>query len=207
MRKTRTCICKTCNKNYEIECWRKPSSYCSLKCKHEKASTWLLKTSFKIDEATEEEKINRLRQNYEKYVLRFEGCWGWKGKSKKGYPKMTCRKALGASLGHRASWIIHNGKIPDNLCVLHKCDNKICTNPEHLFLGTNIENVEDMLNKKRNPIGSAVGTAKLNEDQIKEIKNLLKLGSSLKSIADAFQVTSAAIYLIKKNRNWKHVQP
>jgi len=45
--------------------------------------------------------------NFEKYVVRKEGCWGWKGKSEKGYPKLTCRKALGANLGHRASWIIH----------------------------------------------------------------------------------------------------
>jgi hypothetical protein len=197
--------CKNCGKFYKIENWRKPSSYCSRFCKDKMASTWLLKTSFKISEATEEEKVLRLKENYEKHVIRQNGCWDWKGKSQKGYPKMTCRKALGANLGHRASWIIHNGKIPSNLSVLHKCDNKICTNPHHLFLGTNEDNVNDMLSKKRNPMGSKVGTSKLMENQVKEIKYLIRDGKSSREIAEKFNVTYQAISLIKNGINWKHV--
>lgn len=204
--KTKTCICKACNKNYEIETWRKPSFYCSRPCQYSKASTWLLKTSFKIDKATQEEKLSRLKDNYEKLVIRSDGCWGWKGQLERGYPKMTCRKSLGANLGHRASWIIHKGLIPKGMSILHKCDNRSCTNINHLFLGTHQDNVNDMITKKRNPIGSKVGTSKLNEDQVKEIKNLLKIGRSLTSIADKFDVTPQAIYLIRQEKNWKHVE-
>lgn len=206
MRKMRKCICKTCKNEYEVEDWRKPSSYCSRKCKHKKASTWLLKTSFQIGKATQEEKIKRLSQNYEKHVIRKEGCWDWKGKSEKGYPKMTCRKALGANLGHRSSWIIHKGSIPFGLSVLHSCDNKICTNPDHLFLGTNEDNVNDMLYKKRNPIGSKVGTAKLDESKVSFIKRSISSGISLQELAKKFDVTYQAIALIKNGKNWKHVE-
>jgi len=176
-----------------------------MKCKNEKANTWLLKTSFIIEEATEEEKVSRLKKHYEKLVIRKEGCWDWKGKSEKGYPKMSCRKKLGANLGHRASWIIHYGKIPEDQCVLHKCDNKICTNPQHLFIGTNEDNVNDMLKKGRNPIGSKVGTSKLVEKDVIEIKKLLHLGKTSVEIAKDFNVTYQAIQLIKKNINWKHI--
>lgn len=50
---------------------------------------------------------------------------------------------------HRISWVIANGKIPDNMCVLHKCDNGVCVRIGHLFLGTRKDNTQDMLKKKR----------------------------------------------------------
>lgn len=119
---------------------------------------------------------------------------------------MTCRKALGANLGHRSSWIIHKGSIPFGLSVLHSCDNKICTNPDHLFLGTNEDNVNDMLYKKRNPIGSKVGTAKLDESKVSFIKRSISSGISLQELAKKFDVTYQAIALIKNGKNWKHVE-
>ena len=207
MRKLVSCICKACWKNYEVEKWReRKTSYCSVICRETKASSWLLKTSFKIEEATENEKIRRLAEHFEKYVIRKDGCWGWKGKNEKGYPKMTCRKKLGSNLGHRASWIIHYGKIPSELSVLHKCDNPICTNPEHLFIGTNEDNVNDMLEKRRNPIGSKVGTSKLDEEKVYSIKKLLKSGLGCKEISQKYNVTLQAISLIKNGKNWKHIK-
>jgi len=118
---------------------------------------------------------------------------------------MTCRKSLGANLGHRASWIINNGPIPEGMCILHRCDNKKCTNIDHLFLGTNEDNVNDMLLKKRNPKGSQVGTSKLKEKEVIEIKKLLTLGVRVSEISGKFNVTYQAISLIKKNVNWKHI--
>jgi hypothetical protein len=119
---------------------------------------------------------------------------------------MTCRKSLGANQGHRAYWIIHHGEIPKGISVLHKCDNAICTNPDHLFLGTNEYNVNDMIEKKRNPIGSHIGTSKLNESQVLEIKSLLKKGISGVEISKKFGVTRTAISYINKNKTWKHIK-
>ena len=197
--------CKACLKEYEIEDWRKPSSYCSRKCKDSKASSWLLKTSFIIENATDEEKLNRLKNNFEKFVIRKVDCWQWKGKSEKGYPKMTCRKKLGANLGHRASWLIYRGEIPYGLSVLHKCDNALCTNPDHLFLGSNEDNVNDMLSKKRNPRGSKVGTSKLDEDKVKQIKMLLEKDITGVEISERFGVTRTLVSYIKNGKAWKHI--
>lgn len=76
------------------------------------------------------------------------GCWKWDGsKSSRGYGKITHnRKTL---ISSRVSWAIHNGHINNDLFVLHKCDNPECTNPDHLFLGTQKDNMRDMLNKNR----------------------------------------------------------
>jgi HNH endonuclease len=77
-------------------------------------------------------------------------CWEWIGtKNEYGYGiKTVNNKAVRA---HRLSWEIHNGAIPKNLCVCHKCDNPGCVRPDHLFLGTKKDNNRDKGNKGRHP--------------------------------------------------------
>lgn len=79
------------------------------------------------------------------------GCWEYQQcKSKHGYGRLGYGpRELGVQWAHILSWEIHNGEIPFNLCVLHKCDNPPCVNPEHLFLGTQTENVYDCIDKGR----------------------------------------------------------
>ncbi len=79
-----------------------------------------------------------------------DGCWGWvSGTDAFGYGRLIApggRKNLKA---HRVSWELHNGPIPGGMCVLHRCDNPPCSNPDHLFLGTKADNVADMNAKGR----------------------------------------------------------
>jgi len=145
-------ICLTCVKEFEILESQRIGKYCSTKCirfsgsisdlkKHTGKGFW--------QTASEEEKIERLRLNFGRIVIKSDDCWGWKKKLlKSGYTTINMGRTK-ALLGHRLSWLIHNGPIPDKILVLHKCDNPSCTNPDHLFLGTQLDNVRDMEKKGR----------------------------------------------------------
>ena len=78
------------------------------------------------------------------YVIMRDGCWGWKGYVlPNGYACLAHRSAA------RASWRLFRGEIPKGLWLLHKCDNRICTNPDHLFLGNAADNANDCYAKGR----------------------------------------------------------
>ena len=93
-----------------------------------------------------------LTKKFEKsVVVATEGCWSWRGKviNNQGYPMVAHMGKL--RLVHRVSWELHRGPIPRGLCVLHRCDNRMCSNPEHLFLGTHSDNMHDAWDKGRMP--------------------------------------------------------
>ena len=85
-----------------------------------------------------------------------DDCWEWTGKSKvEGYGTIGLGGRQGKKvLAHRLSWTIHNGDIPEGEgyhggVVMHKCDNRLCCNPNHLMLGSQYDNVRDMMDKRR----------------------------------------------------------
>lgn len=80
-----------------------------------------------------------------------DDCWGWVGATQHpGYGRIGVGGGGNVGFAHRVSWELHNGPTPNGLFVLHRCDNPPCTNPRHLFLGTQQENLKDMTAKGRN---------------------------------------------------------
>src|SRR3990167_1102674 len=85
-----------------------------------------------------------------KKVRKLNRCWIWKGgKNKTGYGRFFFKNRLWSS--HRCMWEMTNGDIPKGMNVLHRCDNPSCVNPEHLFLGTQKDNMSDCIKKGRKP--------------------------------------------------------
>jgi hypothetical protein len=140
-----------------------------------------------------------IKPYYEKKVIKSDGCWGWKscttGTTGRGKVHFK-RKVIEA---HRASWMIHFGEIPEDKIICHTCDNPVCSNPNHLFLGTYSENAIDMVKKDRS------GTAILNVEKVREIKKLLTMGLSQKEIANMFNVKPLRISEINTNRSWRYI--
>ena len=101
----------------------------------------------------------------------------------------------------RVSWIIHNGEIQEGLNVLHLCSNAICTNPQHLYLGTQKENVRDAVLAGRAKGNKSV----LSRQQAIEIKKLIKEGFSIKYLSKKYNVNGSVISNIRRNKIWKHI--
>jgi hypothetical protein len=91
--------------------------------------------------------------------------------------------------------------------VLHHCDNPPCCNPDHLFLGTQLDNLKDMINKGRDTKarGSKIGLSKLKEMDVVEIKTLIKSGVKCREIAIKFGVSKRTINYISQGKSWRHV--
>ena len=145
---------------------------------------------------------------WEKVDIRSDDeCWNWKASIRSdGYGQLNRgKRGLGMESAHRVSWTIHFGDIPVGLHILHSCDNKLCVNPSHLFLGTNSDNVSDKVKKDRQMKGESVPTSKLNRKDIKEIRKLYVPWSrdySIASLAKQFNVSYAAIYKVVSRETW-----
>ena len=136
-----------------------------------------------------------------KRVAKTPTCWLWTGyKTKGGYGLLTVNSK--SYTAQRFSWILHNGPIPFGLDVLHKCDNPPCVNPDHLFLGTQQDNVVDSVNKGRFRIRQGKGQ-KLTKSQVSHIKFLLGSGKSGASLARKFGVSRQSINYIKLGKTWR----
>jgi endogenous inhibitor of DNA gyrase (YacG/DUF329 family) len=204
--------CEVCASKYRRKVWkgRQTSRFCSNECKNKRVGTWVKGNplKFKWETATEEEQMERLKINYYNLVIKNDGCWGWKGNtnSRRGYGRVTFKSKSKSISAHRASWLIHRGRVPEGMNVLHKCDNKMCTNPDHLFLGTAYENVRDMVYKNRQARGENSARSKLKENEVIDIKKMLAEGIKRGEIASKYGVTPEAISAIKTGKNWKHVK-
>jgi len=117
------------------------------------------------------------------------GCWIWiAGMNIKGYGTFGIGQDGMSSTSHRVSYEMFKGDIPNNMHVLHHCDNPYCVNPDHLFVGTNDDNMKDRLKKGRGCKGERIHTARLNPVSVRIIRETFSKGFKRKDIAKYFKI-------------------
>jgi hypothetical protein len=137
-----------------------------------------------------------LEERIDAYIDAYgDGCWEWIG-TQNGQGYGVLRVGEGNQLAHRLSWEREYGKIPRGMYVLHRCDNRGCVRPEHLFLGTLADNNADMISKKRHH-------TKLTETEVREIKDL---SGSNTEIAARYGVSRVLVGKIRLGKAWGHIK-
>ena len=175
---------------------------------------------------TKEEIIKRFWQK----VNKSDGCWEFTGTPSQRYPVVSLGN-LKYIKAHRYSYQVHCGEIPEGMMVCHKCDNPKCVRPEHLFLGTCKENLQDMSRKKRgffnrpqsgiprrrgeshpyyngNPLleGEKSPNARLTNKTVKEIRQSYEAGGiSQDALAIKYGVSQSGISAVIRKQTWDHV--
>ncbi len=150
--------------------------------------------------------IKRFEDKFER--IPEAGCWIWTASvGPKGYG-MFAHSHTDHDRSHRSAWRIYRGPIPDGMFVLHRCDVPSCVNPEHLFLGTHKDNMQDMVSKGRGRglVGSAHPESKLTEADVLEMRRLSKAGKTAIEIAAQFGVGKSAANYACNGTTWKHVK-
>lgn len=146
------------------------------------------------------------KERFWRNVEKTESCWNWiGGKRNNGYGVIFANGRDGSA--HQFSYEIHRGPI-GSMHVLHKCDNKVCVNPDHLFLGTNRDNVDDKVKKNRAPRGSMHGMA-IGRDRIVASVRLMRLmyedGASAEQIANMTGRAYKTVLRVLKHQRWTNV--
>lgn len=141
------------------------------------------------------------------HVTKSDGCWVWSQPGSE-YGKFSLgKKADGSMAAHRASWVVHFGRIPDGLLVCHRCDVPKCVNPDHLFLGTPKDNALDMVAKGRSLHGEAAFKAKLTAEIALKCRRLYRSGAATTyALGAQFGVTKSVMRYLLIGKSWGGVE-
>lgn len=151
----------------------------------------------------------------ERLTEKTEGCWLWKGRrNHNGYGALTHNNTKW--LAHRLAWVLANGvTLEKGVVVRHKCDNPQCVNPAHLCLGNQLNNVHDMVSRKRQnffgrrnhrQIGERNPAAKLTAEQVIEIRHRRQQGETLLALATEFGISKSYVGNLAAGRKWQHLE-
>ena len=135
-------------------------------------------------------------------------CWIWNKKlDKQGYGVFFSGKDKSCR-AHRFSYTFYIGEIPSGLLVCHKCDNRSCVNPSHLWIGTNKDNMADMKKKGRSQraIGESHSRSIMTSEMVKLIKIRIKNGEAMAKIARDFNIAYSTIANLKYGLCWNHIE-
>lgn len=132
-------------------------------------------------------------------------CWWWTGpKTPSGYGCFAPKHKVMYST-HRLAWEINKGPIPTGMHICHICDNPPCVNPDHLFIGTNQDNVNDRVAKGRQQRGQSHGQSILTEDHITQIRALVHYGVKQTTLARMFGVKRSTVNEAVLYHTWRHI--
>lgn len=186
-----TISCVQCSRTFEVIPSKRARKFCGHRCYTVHAQSQTIEDAFR----------SRVG-NYDA-----SGCLIWAGHvNDSGYGTFTMHGNHDHIRAHRVAWELVHGPIPDGLCVLHHCDNRVCVNAEHLFLGTRADNIADMVCKGRQHKGETVRNSRLTEEDIRQIRWLYATGLFRQvDIAEMFDVQHTAICKIVRRDRWKHL--
>jgi hypothetical protein len=191
--------CGFCRGEFYPQRVRSNTGFCSTVCARRHMTARLREKANSIESIT---------TRWAEKVIKGEGCWLWSAhiRPDNGYGSFGMRGRTTSA--HRASWIIHFGEIPEGLFVLHRCDNRRCVRPDHLFLGTNKDNSDDKIAKgrARHAIGEAASKARLTSGQVAEIRAIFtRSAPKWSAVAKQYGVSSTAVKRIVARETWAHL--
>lgn len=178
--------CSHCEKLFDYPCRVRPRKYCSRTC-------------------YELGRVQDLRTRFLSKLNRTDTCWLWTAaRNSDGYGQIGVEGT--SKLAHRVAYVLFRGEIPEGMEVCHKCDNPACCNPDHLFLGETIDNMQDMAAKDRSTHGERNPHAKLTEAQVREARRLYATGlHTATRLGRMFGVAEQTMSALLKRRTWKRI--
>jgi len=162
-----------------------------------------------------------LPERFSHFILKTDSCWLWTGaKYGRGYGHFSINGR--SKIASRVAWELWRGPIPSGMCVLHRCDNPPCVNPDHLFLGTIQDNHDDMWRKDRGmpasgdkhwsrkhpesvARGNHHGRRKLNADDVVLIRKERVAGLTLREMEAKWGIRQSTLSRICNGLLWAHL--